>query len=251
MRARSASGNRLAPVRRPTRKVSRARVLLGRKPALAAELDELRTAAAGALSATLSTEIQLTVRMADTPTLPSRALGHSPVLCAVVLEEPGAEAFLEVDPRVAATLAALRPGGTGPDVPVLAATRFERALLAELVLGVLAALREVGAAETRWRPRMVEIGTPRAEAERRLGAGPSLLIELAMEGAAVRGRAVLHVPELALRAVALSVPDHRHAPGPVASRVRVGFSPRIPCGAVWGHALAGLAGTAVVLPGAR
>ena len=251
MHARSASSNRLAPLLLPTRKVSRARVLLGRKPALAAELDELRRAAAGALSATLSTEIQLTARMADTPTLPSRALGHSPVLCAVALEGPGAEAFLEVDPRIAATLAALRTGGTGPHVPVLAATRFECALLGELVLGVLAALREVGTAETRWRPRLLEMGTPRAEAERRLGAVPSLLIELAIEGAAVRGRAVLHVPELALRGVALSVPDHRHAPGPVASRVRIGFSPRIRCGAVWGHALAGLAGAAVVLPGAR
>ena len=156
-----------------------------------------------------------------------------------------------MDPRLVATLAALRTGGTGPDVPVLAATRFERTLLAELVLGMLAALREVGVAEARWRPRLLEVGTPRAEAERRLGAGPSLLIELAIEGASVHGRAVLHVPELALRAVALSVAERPRAPGAVTARVRVAFSPRIRCGAVWGHALAELAGAAVVLPGAR
>ena len=251
MRALSAPSSRLRPVRLATRKVSRARVLLGRNLALGAELDVLRKAAAGVLSATLSTGIELTARMADSPMLPSRALGHGAVLCALSLEGAGAEAFLEVDPRLVATLAALRTGGTGPDVPVLAATRFECALLAELVLGVLAAFREVGSAEARWGPRLLDVGTPHSEAERRLGPGPSLRMELAIEGSAVRGRAVLHVPELALRGVALSVPDHRHAPGPVASRVRIGFSPRIRCGAVWGHALAGLAGAAVVLPGAR
>ena len=251
MPALSAPSTRLRPVRLTTRKVSRARVLLGRNPALGAELDGLRKAAAGVLSATLSTGIELTARMADSPTLPSRALGHGAVLYALALEGPGTEAFLEVEPRLVATLAALRTGGTGPDVPVLAATRFERALLAELVLGVLAALREVGPAEARWGPRLLDVGTPHAEAERRLGPGPSLRMELAIEGSAVRGRAVLHVPELALRAVALSAPEHRHAPGPVTSQVRIGFSPRIPCGAVWGHELLGLAGAAVVLPRAR
>jgi type III secretion protein Q len=231
--------------------VSRARVLLGRKPGLGSELEALLKAAANGISATLATEIQLAARVADSPTLPSRALGHSTVLCAVALEGPGAEAFLEVDPRLVATLAALRTGATGPNVPVLAATRFERALLAELLLGMLETLREVGSAETRWRPRLLEVGTPRVEAERRLGAGPSLLVELEIEGVAVRGRAVLHLPELALRAVALGVPEHCSALAPVIAPVRILFSPRIQCGAVWAHTLAGLAGAAVVLPGSR
>jgi type III secretion protein Q len=251
MRAPSVSSLRLPPVRLATRKLGRARVLLGRKPALAAELDALRNAAAGALSGALSAEIQLTARLTDAPTIPSRALGHSAVLCAVALEGPGAEAFLEVDPRFVATLAAVRTGGTGPDVPVLAATRFERALLGELLLGLLAALREIGRAEARWRPRLLEVGSARTEAERRLGAGPSLLVDLGLAGAAVRGRAVLHLPELALRAVALEVTEPRPVPGPATARVRITFSPRIRCGALWGHALAGLVGAAVVLPGAR
>jgi len=199
MRARSDPSIRLPPVRLATRSLGHARVLLGRKPALADELDALRKAAAGALSGALCADIQVTARLADAPTLPARALGHGVVFCALALEGPGAEAFLEVDLRLVAALAALRTGGAGPDGPVLAATRFERALLGELLLRVLAALREVGGPEARWRPRLVELGTARIEAERRLGAGPSLLVELAIDAPAIRGRAVLHLPELAGR----------------------------------------------------
>ena len=133
---------------------------------------------------------------------------------------------------------------------MLAATRFERALFGELMLRALAALRDVGAAEARWRPRLLGVGTPRVDAERRLGSGRALAIELGLEGAAIRGRAVLHVPELALRAVALDVPEHRPGPGPVAGAVRIALSPRVGCGAVWGADLAGIAGAAVVLSGA-
>ena len=251
MRALSAPSIRLPPVRLATRTLGPARGLLGRKPALADELDALRKAAAVALSAALSGEIQLTARMADAPMLPARALGHGVVLCAVSLEGPGAEAFLEVDPHLVAAVAALRMGGPGPDVPVLAATRFEHALLGELLLGVLAALRAVPVAEARWCPRLTEVGTPRVDARRRLGAGPSLLLELAVDGAGVRGRALLHVPELALRSVALHVAEHLRQPGPATARARLAFSPRIRCGVVWAQTLPGLAGAAVVLPGAR
>lgn len=250
MPALSAPSPRWPLARLTTRKLGRARVLLARRPALAAELEALRRAAAAALSAALGGEMQLGARMADAPLQPARALGHSALLCIVSLVGPGAEAILELEPRLAATLAVLRTGGTAPDVPVLAVTRFERALLAELLLGILAALREVGAAEARWRPHLVEVGTPRSEAERRLGSGRSLLIELPLQSAALRGRAVLHVPELALRAVALGVPEHR-APPALEVQARIDFSPRIRCGALWGHALAGLAGAAVALPGIR
>jgi type III secretion protein Q len=251
MRALPATSNSPPPLRLTTRKVSRARVLLGRKPELGAELDALLKVAAGGLSTLLSDDIQLTARAMESSTLASRSLGHSAVLCAVALAGPGSEAFLELEPRLVATLAALRTGGSGPDVPVLAATRFERTLLAELLLRILAALREVEPAEARWRPRLVEVGTSRVDAARRLGAGPSLLVELAIAGGAVRGRAALHLPELALRAVALSVPEPRLVPGPATAGVRIGFSPRLCCGAVWAQALAGLTGAAVALPGAR
>lgn len=251
MRALSAPSIRLPPVRLVARTLGAARVLLGRKPALVDELDSLREAAARSLSAALATEVHLTARMADAPMLPARALGHGVVLCAVALEGPGAEAFLEMDPRLVAALAALRTGGPGPDVPVLAATRFERALLGELLLGILSGLRAVVGAEVRWRPRLTEVGVPRVEARRRLGAGRSLLIDLAVDGAGVRGRAALHVPELALRAVALGVSEQPRQPGPAMARARIAFTPCIRCGVVWGQALPGLAGAAVVLPGAR
>ncbi|HVP62832.1 MAG TPA: FliM/FliN family flagellar motor switch protein [Myxococcaceae bacterium] len=251
MRALSAPSTRWPLARLTTRKVGRARLLLGRRPALVAELDALRAAAARALTAALGVEVQLTVRMADTPAVPGRALGHATLFCAAALGGPGAEAVLELDPRLAVALAAQRTGGPGPDVPVLAVTRLERALLAELLLGVLAAMREVGAAEARWRPRLVDVGGGRADAERRLGSRPSLLLELGVECAALRGRAVLHLPELALRAVALAVPEHRPPAGPVASRAQISFSPRVRCGGVWAHELAALPGSAVVLPGAH
>ena len=251
MRALSAPSTRWPLARLTARKLGRARILLGRRTDLAAELDALRVAAACALTAALGTEVQLTARMADAPVVPARALGHTALFCVVALGGPGAEAVLELDPRLGAALAAVRTGGPGPDVPVLAVTRFERALLAELLLRVLAALRDVGAAESRWRPRLVEVGTGRADAERRLGSGPSLVVELGMESVALRGRAVLHLSELALCAVALAVPEQGAPAGPVASRVRISFSPRVRCGVVWAHQLTALLGSAVVLPRAR
>jgi len=251
MRALSAPSIRLPPVRLATRTLGAARVLLARKPVLVAELEALGRAAADSLSSALATGIRLTARLADTPVLPARALGPGMVLCAVALEGPGAEAFLEVDTRLVVALAALRTGGSGPDVPVLAATRFERALLGELLLGVLASLRAVVAAEARWRPRLTEIGTPRVDARRRLGSGPWLTVEIAVDGAVEGGRAALHLPELALRAVALDVAEHPRQPPPATARARIAFSPRIRCGVIWGPVLRGLAGAAVVLPGSR
>ena len=251
MRASSAQSARFPPARLTTRKVGRARLELARRPTLAAEIESLRQAAASALTAALGSDVELTARMTDAPLRPARALGHAALFCLLSLGGPGAEAVLELEPRLVATLAELRTGGRGLDVPVLAATRFERALLGELLLGVIEALRSTEAAESRWRPRLLGVGLPRAEAERRLGSGASLALELALSSTMLRGRAVLHVPELALRAVALGVPEHRPDPGPISAAVRIAFSPRVCCGAVWGADLAGIDGAAVVLSGAR
>jgi type III secretion protein Q len=251
MRALSARSIRPPLARLAARRVGRARVLLSRRPELASELETLLGPAMRALSGALAADFRLTARMADAPVEPARALGHTALLCALELAGPGTGAILEVDPRLAATMAGLRTGGAAPDVPVLATTRFERALLAELLLTVLAALRECHAAEARWRPRLVEVGVARAEAERRLGGGPSLLVEIELEGSTVRGRVGLHLPELAIRAVALHVPEHRGPPGSVLGEARLDFSPRIRCGAVWASEIAGLAGAGVVLPGAH
>ena len=252
MRALTAHRTPPTPVRLTTRKLGRARVLLGRRPALLVELEDLRSAAAGALTGALGCEVRLTARMADAPIPPVRALGHAALFCVVALGGPGSEAVLELDPRLAAVLAAVRIGAPGPDVPVLTATRLERALLGELLLTILRALREKGQAESRWRPRLVEIGVARGEAERRLGSTPALVVEIGIEGPAVRGRAVLHLPELALCAVALSVAPGRAPPGAVMGEARLPFSPRIGCGVVWADELAGLSdGAAVALPRAR
>ena len=72
MRALSAPSIRLPPVRLATRTLGPARGLLARKPALVDELDALRMAAAGSLSAALSAEVQLSARMADAPMLAAR-----------------------------------------------------------------------------------------------------------------------------------------------------------------------------------
>src|SRR5262249_21302735 len=143
----------------------------------------------------------------------SRALGSTAVFSVFSLCGPGTAAVLELEPRLVAELAARRTGGLGPVVPVLTATRFERALLAELLLRTLAALREVNTAEERWRPRLLEVGAERAEAERRLGSGRCAVVEIGFAGCGLRGRGVLHVPELAFRAVALTVESSRTLPG--------------------------------------
>src|SRR5262249_43685114 len=165
MPALAAPRTRWPLVRLATRKLGRGRVLLGRRPALVAELEELRSAATDALTDALGTEVRLTARMSDAPVAPARGLGHLALFCLVTLGGPGSEVVLELDPRLAAALAAVRIGAPGPGVPVLAATRIERALLGELLLTILAALRDTGQAESRWRPRLVEIGVARAEAE--------------------------------------------------------------------------------------
>ena len=252
MRARAVQSLRGPPLGLTTRRVGRGRVLLGQRPALALELEALRSAAARALSTVLAEAMEIHVRMADAPCSPAHALAKAAVLCVLALGGPGTDAVLEVDPRLVAALAARRIGGPGPEVPVLAATRFERALLGELLLGVLAALREVDPAESRWRPRLVEVGASRAQAERRLGAGPSVVVELELGGTVLLGRTVLHLPELALRLVALSLPPPRAVPRGRLGQARLSFSPRVRCGAVWPGELVALApGAAVVPRGAR
>src|SRR5215472_12955475 len=129
MHALAAPRTRWNPIRLTTRKLGRARVLLGRRLALIAELEELRGAAAGALTGALGGEVRLMARMAETPIAPARALGHAALFCVVALHGPGTDAVLELDPRLAAAFAAARIGAPGPDVPVLTATRLERALL--------------------------------------------------------------------------------------------------------------------------
>ncbi len=255
MRMRSApSPGCRTPARLTTRKVGRARVLLGRRPALLSELDSLQVAAAGALSGALGGPVVLEARAGDTPLMPGRALGHSALFCILALAGPGSEAVLELDPRLAAALASVRTGAAVPDVPVLAVTPFERALVAELLLTVLAALREVGTAESRWSPRLVGVCAGRCEVEARLGPGPVVALAFDLVASAVRGRAVLYIPELALRAVALQVPVARAdgVAGDGPGRASINFSPRLRCGAVWAHELAALVtGAAVVLPGAH
>ena len=218
------------------------------------ELDSLRGAASGALAGALGGPVVLEARVGDTPLVPGRALGHSALFSILALAGPGSEAVLELDPRLAAALASVRTGAAVPDVPVLAVTPFERALFAELLLTVLAALRAVGTAESRWGPRLVGVCASRGEVQQRLGPGPVVALALDLAGAAVRGRAVLYIPELALRAVALQVPVARAAgiPGNSPGRARIDFMPLLRCGAVWPHELASLVtGAAVVLPGAH
>src|SRR5262249_49714510 len=56
----------------------------------------------------------------------------------------------------------------------------------------------------------------------------------------------------AFRAVALTVQSPRTLPGSGPASARVFFSPRVACGSVWPHELAGLVpGAALVLPAAR
>jgi len=251
MRTHSApSSRRWTAARLTTRKVGRARVLLGRRPALVSELDSLRAAAAGALSGALGGPVVLEARVGDTPLVPARALGHSALFSILALAGPGSEAVLELDPRLAAALASVRTGAAVPDVPVLEVTPFERALVAELLLTVLAALRVLGTAESRWGPRLVGVCTGRGEVEQRIGPGPVVALALDLAAAAVRGRAVLYIPELALRAVALQVPVARAAgmAGGGPGRARIDFLPLLRCGALWPHELSGLVpGAAVVL----
>jgi type III secretion protein Q len=255
MRTSAAPSRRCwTPVRLATRKVGRARVLLGRRPALVSELDNLRVAASGALSGVLGGPVVVEARAGDTPLVPGHALGHSALFCILALAGPGSEAVLELDPRFAAALASVRTGAAVPDVPVLAVTPFERALVAEMLLTVLAALRDLGTAESRWSPRLVGVRAGRGEVEQRLGTGPVVALAIDLAAPAVRGRAVLYIPELALRAVVLQISVARAdvVGGDGPWRARIDFSPRLRCGAVWAHELTGLvSGAAVVLPGAH
>ena len=100
-------------------------------------------------------------------------------------------------------------------------------------------------------PELLASDRRRAAREKDPMERASLLIEIELEGPTVRGRVALHLPELAIRAVALGASEHRGPPGPVLAEARLDFSPRIPCGSVWASEIGRLAGAGVVLaPGA-
>ena len=193
------------------------------------------------MSAALGAEVQLAARMADTPVASSRALGHTALFCLLALAARARRpcwSWTRASPQPSPPSRA--GGAPGPTLRCSRSRRFERALLAELLLTVLAALRELGAAESRWRPRLLEVGAGRARgrAAPRTGSLPGASSS-ALETAAVHGRAVLLLPELALRAVALALPTAGGArPGPGPGHARLSFSPRVRCGSVWPHELA-------------
>jgi type III secretion protein Q len=252
MLATSGSVRRLSPVRLATRRQTRAHCALSRRPVLRDELNALAEACERGLSAALGAPVRLRTRWLDPPVFARRALGHDRVFCLLSLTALGAEAVLEVEPRLLAGLGARLTGAPVPTAPVLELTRLETSLAGHLLLSALAAARELGSAEQRWAPRLLRIVAERAEAELRLGSDPLLTVDVDIDTEGVRGRAQLYLPELAVRAVALREPPSLAARGGSLGVVSLQFVACAPCGSLWREEIATLAiGQALMLPGSR
>ena len=252
MLATSGSVRRLSPVRLAARRQTRAHCVLSRRPMLKDELSALAEACGRGLSSALGGPVRLNSRWLDPPVFARRALGHERVFCLLSLTRLGADAVLEVEPRLLAGLAAKLTGAPVPTAPVLELTRLETAIAGHLLLSALAAARELGSAEQRWGPRLLRIVAERGEAELRLGSGPLLTVDIDLETDGVRGRAQLFVPELAVRAVALREPGPLAAPTASTGAVPLEFAACAPCGSLWREEVPTLAiGQALVLPDCR
>jgi type III secretion protein Q len=252
MLATSGSVRRLSPVRLAARRQTRAHCALSRRPVLKDELSALAEACERGLSAALGAPVRLRTRWLDPPVFARRALGHDRVFCLLSLTALGAEAVLEVEPRLLAGLGARLTGAPVPTAPVLELTRLETALAGHLLLSALATARELGSAEQRWAPRLLRIVAERAEAELRLGSDPLLTVDVDIDTEGVRGRAQLYLPELAVRAVALREPASLAAPGGSLGVVSLEFVASAPCGSLWREEISTLAiGQALMLPCSR
>jgi type III secretion protein Q len=231
-----------------TRKVSRAEHLLARRSMLARELVSLADAGATALSGALAVPVAWTARLRG-PVAP-RALAAHHARCLLHLEGPDVDAVLEVELRLVAGLVAQLAGAALPSTPVLALTRFERAVLAHLVLVALEGLRTQSAAEARWRPRLLGVA---GDAEGvGLGHRRAVAIELELRAGPLAGCARLLLPESALQSVVEGVAADVPIGADAARTARLSLAPRTPCGVVWPDELRALRpGVAVVLPGMR
>ena len=245
----------LAPAPRPitldrwlTRRVSRAEHLLAQRSTLAGELVSLASAGAAVLSKALAVPVTWTARLRG-PVVPGAPAAHR-AACLLHFEGPDVDAILEVELRLVVGLVAQLAGAPPPSTPVLALTRFERAVLAHLVLVVLEGVRTQSVAEARWRPRLVGVAGEAAGiglAHRRV-----LAVELDLRAGALTGCARLLLPESAVQAVVQEVSADLPVGGEAACSARLTFAPRIRCGVVWPGELRALRpGVAVVLPGVR
>jgi type III secretion protein Q len=252
MLATSGSVRRLSPVRLAARRQTRAHYVLSRRPVLKEEVRRLAEACGRGLSTALGAPVRLQSRWLDPPVFARRALGHDRAFCLLSLTALGADAVLEVEPRLLAGLGARLTGAPVPTAPVLELTRLETAMAGHLLLSALAAARELGSAEQRWAPRLLRIVTERAEAELRLGSGPLITVDIDIEIDGVRGRAQLFVPELAARAVALREPATLAVPTASAGAVGLEFVASVLCGSLWREEISALTiDQALMLPGNR
>jgi type III secretion protein Q len=229
-----------------TRRISRAEYLLTTRSTLASELAALASAGSAALSEALEIPVTVTGRLqgAGAPREPAAQRAT----CLLFLEQPGADALLEVELRLVASLVAHLAGAPMPSTPVLALTSFERAVLAHLLLVVFAGARTQSVAEARWRPRLVGVAEDAAGVG--LGHRRTLAVELELRAQELDGTARLLLPESALERVAECVAPDAAGARVAARRARFSFAPRVRCGVVWPAELRALRpGAAVVLPG--
>jgi type III secretion protein Q len=228
-----------------TRRVSRGEHLLAQRSTLAGELVSLASAGAAALSEALAVPVTCTTRLRGPVVARPPEVHRAP--CLLHLEGPDVDAILEVELRLVVGLVAQLAGAPLPSTPVLALTRFERAVLAHLVLVVLEGVRTQSIAETRWRPRLMGVAE---EAGVGLAHRRVLAVELDLRAGALTGCARLLVPESALQTVVEGVSADLPVGGEAARSARLFFAPRILCGVMWPGELRALRrGVAVLLPG--
>lgn len=206
------------PLRRlGIRRLTRAHLLLDRRPALTASAREGVARVAAALSQELGCELSLEAARVETVTFPSRELGALSAFGVFELAA-GVRAVLDLELSSAVALVERLCGARASTGPVLELTRLEEGALGYLLLVALAALRADPAFDRLWAPRLIAVQGDRGMVAREVGSAPHVAFDLTFGEGEKRRKARLYVPAdaLVLAAEGLPAPAPRPIPAPVA-----------------------------------
>ncbi|MBX7096177.1 MAG: FliM/FliN family flagellar motor switch protein [Myxococcaceae bacterium] len=211
------------------RKLTRAHVLVERRPELSKALQAAATAASRAVGAGLATELQLGATLLDSVVNPFGALSRHATFALLDLGPLAARAVVELDLRSTGLLLGHVAGARSSSGPLTALTRIEEAALGWLFLEAIAAVREVPVG-TLLGARLLSVHTQRDEVVGQLDCRQRhLAIELIVGIGQEAGHARVLVPAAAVQRLGLQFPeqgpgtlDEGVAKATIAARLRAG-----------------------------
>ncbi|NOK16964.1 type III secretion system cytoplasmic ring protein SctQ [Corallococcus carmarthensis] len=194
VRSTSAAKKPTRPFRPGARRLTRAHLVLGRRPQVGRWGAELLRDVGAALSRDVGAVVKVEGHLVDAAVQPERELAVGMVFALVELSAVGGTAIVELEvPLVFAALAKLA-GTRLPPAPVAELTRLEEATLVYLMLSSLAAIRGHGEWVRRLGPRLSAVSMRRGDVLTRVDARqPYVAVSLTatVEGTTAGGRVLL------------------------------------------------------------